>query len=155
MTKDVELQDSTVDTLLHIKRVNELLMKACRILMRRAAVHDDSKLRSPEKELFDSLTPQLKGAIYGSEEYNGFLEAMKPALDHHYACNPHHPQHYSDGISGMNLFDLIEMFLDWKASSERQDTGNIVKSIEFNKKRFKICGQLTSIFKNTAKYMGW
>jgi len=147
--------DSTAQTLLHVKRVNELLMKACRILMRRAAVHDASKFHSPEKELFDLLTPKLAACEYGSEEYETFLTALKPALDHHYANNPHHPEHYANGVNGMNLFDLMEMFFDWKAASERQNNGNLCKSIDDNKKKFKLSGQLISVFKNTIKYMGW
>jgi hypothetical protein len=45
--------DSTADTLLHIKRVAELLTQASCELINRANVHDNSKLSSPEKELFD------------------------------------------------------------------------------------------------------
>lgn len=153
--ENITQYDSSVDTLLHIKRVNELLTNACKILIRRAQLHDDSKLKSPEKELFDLLTPKLAECEYGSDEYNTFLEALKPALDHHYAHNTHHPQHYEDGVNGMNLFDVMEMFFDWKAASERHNTGNIAKSIEVNKKRFELSDQLSTIFKNTAKFMGW
>lgn len=91
--------DSTADTLLHIKRVNELLGKAACILIMRGSVHDNSKLDSPEKELFDEYTPKLKDAEYGSDEYKEFLVGLKPALDHHYANNSHHPEHtFSDEI---------------------------------------------------------
>jgi len=44
---------------------------------------------------------------------------MKPALEHHYALYRHHPEHFQNGIDDMNLIDLVEMFADWKASSER------------------------------------
>ncbi len=147
--------DSSVDTLLHIKRVNELLTKACKILIDRGNHHDSSKLKEPEKSAFDKLTPLLLGVTYGSPEYNDFLEQLKPALDHHYATNTHHPQHYNDGINGMNLFDLIEMFFDWKAASERQSNGNICTSIKTNGERFQMSDQLTSVFINTTKYLGW
>lgn len=30
----------------------------------------------------------------------------------------------------MNLIDIVEMFCDWKAASERQLDGNLLKSIE-------------------------
>ena len=76
---------------------------------------------------------------------------MKPALEHHYAKNRHHPEHHKNGINDMNLIDLIEMFCDWKASSERQNDGNILKSIEINGKRFHMSPQLIEIFENTTK----
>ena len=145
--------DSTVDTLLHIKRVNELMLTVSAELLRRAAIHDNSKLVSPEKEIFDEMTPKLAGSTYGSDEYKQFLSDLKPALDNHYAKNSHHPEHYTNGIDGMNLFDLIELFIDWKAASERHKDGNILKSIEINKTRFNMSDQLVSIFKNTVDKM--
>lgn len=143
--------DSTVDTLKHIKRVNELLGNAAIELIKRSQVHDNSKLEQPEKKHFDEFTPKLKGSTYGGEQYKSFLEALKPSLDHHYAKNSHHPEHYKDGVNGMCLFDLIEMFLDWKAASERHNDGNLFKSIEVNKGRFNLSEQLVDIFKNTAR----
>lgn len=147
--------DSTTDTLKHIKRVAQLLTEASGELIKRANVHDDSKLESPEKELFDKYTPKLKESTYGSEEYKTFLKELKVALDHHYATNSHHPEHYENGINGMNLFDVIEMFFDWKAAGERHADGNIYKSIEVNKERFGMSEQLVEIFTNTAKYLGY
>lgn len=147
--------DSSAETLLHIKRVNELLGNAAIELLRRGQIHDNSKLQSPEKELFDEVTTQLQGCTYNSEEYKGFLKQLEPALDHHYAKNSHHPQHYPDGVDGMNLFDVIEMFFDWKAASERHGNGNICHSITVNRDRFKLSDQLTNIFKNTVKQQGW
>jgi hypothetical protein len=143
--------DSTVDTLKHIKRVSQLLNQAAGELLRRANVHDESKLYSPEKELFDKFTPLLAASEYGSDEYRQMLEQLKPALEHHYANNSHHPEHYSEGIGAMDLFDIIEMFFDWKAASERHETGDIYKSIEHNEERFSMSAQLAQIFKNTAR----
>lgn len=143
--------DSRIDTLKHIKRVSQLLTEASVELIRRANVHDDSKLNSPEKELFDEMTPKLKDCTYGSDEYKGYLKELRVALDHHYANNSHHPEHYSDGINGFDLFDLIEMFFDWKAATERHADGDIIASIEINKKRFGISDQLCGIMKNTVE----
>lgn len=147
----MEKYDSTVDTLLHIKRVNELLISAAQVLMTRAQHHDASKLKSPEKELFDEYTPKLKGTTYGSQEYKEFLKGLKVALDHHYSKNSHHPEHYENGVNDFDLFDLIEMFMDWKAAGERHADGNIFKSIEINKERFNLSDQVCEIFKNTAE----
>jgi len=80
---------------------------------------------------------------------------MKPALDHHYANNRHHPEHFKGkgGTNGMDLVDLIECFCDWAAATKRHANGSLKKSIEYNQKRFGIGNQLTKIFHNTRKYM--
>ena len=149
----MENYDSTADTLKHIKRVNELLLFASMELMIRAQRHDDSKLGENEKPYFDEETPKLKNLTYGSEEYKESLKRLEVALKHHYANNSHHPEHYENGVDGMNLFDVIEMFFDWKAATERNKDGNIYKSIEFNKTRFKMSDQLAAIFINTADHL--
>lgn len=145
--------DSAKDTLLHIKRVNELLLQAAKELMDRAVTHDNTKLHEPEKPLFDKMTPVLKGLTYGSEEYKQSLAELGQALEHHYAHNAHHPEHYANGINDFTLIDLIEMFFDWKAASERHNDGNIFRSIEINKNRFGLSDQLEAVLKNTARTM--
>ena len=76
---------------------------------------------------------------------------MKPALDHHYANNRHHPEFFKNGINDMTLVDLIELLCDWYASSKRQYNGNIRLSIEKNRERFNMSDQLIRIFENTIK----
>ena len=147
--------DSTSDTLRHIKKVSTYLNDSACELIRRGNSHDDSKLLPPEKELFDEMTPILANLKYGTPEYFESLKKLKPALDHHYLENSHHPEHYENGINGMDLFDLIEMFFDWKAATERTLHGNIYKSIEFNKERFKMDPQVVDVFINTAKKLNW
>ena len=141
--------DSTKDTLLHIKRVNELLVFATIELLRRAVVHDASKLEWPEKECFDIITPRLKETTYGSEEYKKTMNEFRSSIDHHQKNNPHHPEYYENGINGFDLFDLIEMFFDWKAASERHSDGDILKSIKINADRFNYGDIITNIFINT------
>jgi hypothetical protein len=147
--------DSREDTMRHINRVAELLGGAADELIRRGENHDASKLENPEKEYFDQYTPKLGHSSYGTEEYNGFLKDLKVALNHHYASNSHHPEHYPEGINDFDLFDLMEMFFDWKASSERHEDGNIYRSIDINKDRFKMSEQIVKIFQNTAKNLGY
>ena len=139
----------------HKKRVEDLLRNAAEEIIVRGKNHDNSKLESPEKELFDEYTPKLGGIIYGSEQYNDILKELKPALDHHYENNRHHPEFYENGIDDMDLFDIIELFFDWKAAGERHRGGNIYHSIDVNKERFRISDQLEKILKNTAKNKGW
>jgi len=146
-----EQESTNYHTFRHIERVRNLLGRTISKLLVRAEKHDQSKLESPEVELFTEFTDKLKDCEYGSDEYNGYLKKMQVALNHHYANNSHHPEHYEKGINDMSLMDLIEMFVDWKAASERHNTGNILKSIKVNADRFGMSPQLVKIFENTAK----
>jgi hypothetical protein len=145
--------DSSAETLKHIRKVNDYLINASCELLQRAKIHDQSKLEEPEKSTFDEVTPLISGLTFGSEEYTEATKKIKPALDHHYSVNSHHPQHYENGINGMNLFDLMEMFFDWKAAGERTKDGHMAKSIEINSQRFGMSKQLTAIFENTLEYI--
>jgi hypothetical protein len=147
--------DSRPDTIKHIRRVQTMLVLATQNLGQRAAKHDLSKLESPEKEIFDEVTPRLKELTYGSDEYKSCLAYMGEALRHHYDHNSHHPEHYPDGIRGMSLFDVLEMLIDWKAASERHANGNIWTSIEQNQERFGYSDDLMVILTKTALEMGW
>ncbi len=137
----------------------------------RSLVHDASKVQSPEKEGFEEFTKKLATSTYGSEEYKGFLAEMKPLLDHHYAANDHHPEHYGSdvcvqcgrrsddpctcggprrpGVERMSLLSLLEMVCDWKAATLRHNDGDIRRSIEINQKRFGYSDELKQIFLNT------
>lgn len=151
-----EKYDSRADTLAHIDRVRVLIAECVNNLALRAAKHDASKLEEPEKSTFDACTIKLKSIPYGSDEYKAALAELKPALDHHYAANSHHPEHYANGVDGMSLFDVVEMLMDWKAATERmKDGGDIRKSLEINRDRFKLTPQLESILANTIREMGW
>lgn len=111
-----EKYDSTNDTLEHIGRVLKYLNEFSSILNSRAYLHDASKLKSPEKELFDEYTPKLAGLTYGSEEYKECLKAIKPALDHHYKNNSHHPEYYElwkcPKCKALYLRDIPAQYLD-------------------------------------------
>ena len=157
MDTPLPVQDSTNDTLDHIARVHDYMRECAWIILNRGNEHDRSKLQEPEKSGFDRLMAlKLSGMPYGSEEYRACLRAEKPAIDHHYAHNSHHAEHYPEGIDGMCLFDLIEMLMDWKAASERmQNGGDIYWSLEHNIERFKISPQLANILLNTIKRMEW
>ncbi len=116
--------------------------------------HDATKMETPELESFTEYTSLLKDSTYGSKEYNERLAGvLKPALDHHYAKNRHHPEHWEHGVDDMDLVDIIEMFCDWKSATLRHNDGNLLKSIDHNANRFKLSPQLVGIFKNTARLL--
>lgn len=147
--------NSSLDTFDHIRSVQAILSHICHLLAIRGVNHDDSKLHEPEKSIFDRMTPKLKQLTYGSDEYKAALIEMGEALRRHYAENSHHPEYYPDGINGMSLLDIIEMFADWKAATSRHNDGDIMGSIEINASRFNISDQLKQILINTVTEMGW
>lgn len=199
MTTENKPFDSTEGTKKHIARVNDLLTLCALNLSHRGDIHDASKLVEPEKSGFDACIPKLDNLTYGSDEYRAAFREIKPTLEHHYAHNSHHPEHYGpyaidmshplyelkmfleqalvpfnsskeeylktvkalvsveeSNVHGMNLFDVIEMLMDWKAATERmKDGGDIRKSLAHNIGRFGLSSQLAAILKNTIEYMGW
>jgi len=148
--------DSTQETLNHISKVADFIRRINEENSFRAAFHDATKLQSPEKEVFDIVTPKIKTLVYGSEAYNKqIVNEMEDALNHHYTNNRHHPQFHKNGIKDMNLIDIVEMLCDWKASSLRSPEGDIRKSLEINKKRFQISDDIYQMLSNTIDYLGW
>lgn len=143
--------ETMVETYKHKQLVGTLMMQLVEKIQKRALNHDNSKLEDPEVEIFAEYTPKLAGCTYGSEEYNQYLKEMKVALDHHYAVSRHHPEHFPDGILGMDIVDLLEMICDWKASTMRHNDGNILTSIDKNQVRFGYSTDLAQVLKNTAK----
>ncbi len=144
---------SNTDTVEHINQVRHYLWNMIQELDQRGRKHDASKLQSPEQEIFASTYGKLDQTVYGTPEYQKLLDDVKPALDHHYANNRHHPQHWPNGVNDMTLIDLVEMLCDWKASTMRVKDGNIRKSIEHNATRFEMSPQLAQIFHNTVREM--
>lgn len=147
------MEDQRFKTMRHIEAVRNHINLCVMELLDRAEQHDQSKLQNPEVAAFDEYTPKLRGMTYQSPEYKACLAAIKPALDHHYANNRHHPEHHKNGIKDMNLIDLVEMICDWKSSSMRHNDGNILKSIEINQSRFGYSEDLRLILENTAKWI--
>lgn len=145
--------ECNLETQKHIENVRKYIRFITDKLTQRGVDHDASKMSSPELELFAQYTKKLASLAFGSDEYTECLANLKPALDHHYAINRHHPEHFPNGLTDMNLIDIIEMFCDWKAASLRQNDGNLLKSIEVSAERFNIDPQLKQIFINTANLL--
>ena len=139
------------ETYKHVKKVQNNLNIFVRDLISRGENHDNSKFEEPELSIFAENTHKLGATEYGSPEYKALLVEVKPAIDHHYSRNRHHPENHRDGIEGMTLIDLVEMLSDWKAATERNKDGNIRKSIDINAVKYKMTPQLKQIFENTVR----
>jgi hypothetical protein len=138
--------DSRVDTLDHVQLVRNYVSMFIVEMLKRSERHDASKFTEAEKPTLDAVLPLLKKIAYGSPEYAALKERAKPALDHHYKHNSHHPEHYGEeGIAGMDLFDLVEMICDWLAWARKP--GNV--KLDYNVDQFGIEPQLKAILINT------
>ncbi|MEE9312342.1 MAG: DUF5662 family protein [Planctomycetota bacterium] len=145
------MYDCTLDTLEHKRLVAIRIIAFANLLLRRAAVHDDSKLQEPEKSVFDIYRPKLDELELGSPAYKQALIEMGDGLQHHYEHNYHHPEHFEDGIAGMTLVDLAEMVCDWAAAAAR--TGASV-DLDWGIKRFGLDAQTAKIIGNTVDMLG-
>lgn len=150
------MSDSAPVTAAHIARVRELLFEFTTAMNKRAADHDLSKFDPIEKGPLDEMQRLIDAegpAPFGTDEYRHRTALLGPMLAHHYANNSHHPEHYANGVAGMDLFDLVEMFFDWKAASERgqESSMNLSYSIE----KWSIDPMLAAILRNTAERLGF
>jgi hypothetical protein len=112
------------------------ILRTCAALLRRAIRHDLSKYSRAESKHFAMTIGKLKGLEYGSDEYKAALKLLGPALDHHYANNRHHPEHWNFGFNCLSLIDTIEMLCDWRAAVRRHASGDFARSLKINKERF-------------------
>lgn len=140
----------------HIARVRELLGEFAIEMIRRGDKHDRSKFLPVELEplarmqaLIDAEGP----AQFGTPEYKRRTNLLGEMIAHHRANNSHHPEHYPNGVAGMDLFDVVEMFFDWKAASERGEDSCMRLGSACDK--YNVTGPLRDIFYNTADRLGY
>lgn len=145
---------SQIDTLDHINKVRGNLETAVKNLRQRALDHDASKLEEPELSGYEGLSQALKGLTYGTPEHRAAFAPYKEIIQHHYAHNRHHPEHWQLGVTDMSLLDIIEMLCDWKAAHDRNG-GDFGHSIQVSVSRFCISEQLHAVLINTARELGW
>ncbi len=156
MVDRIYLLEAEAVTRKHIQRISELLGEAAIELIKRGALHDASKMDPEELVLLAEMQELIEKegqAPYGSPEYDHRTALLKPMLEHHYSRNTHHPEHFDQGIEGMELFDLMEMCMDWKAASERGGESRI--NLTHSAERYGISKQLCCIIANTFEHSGW
>ena len=124
--------------------------------MTRGNQHDLSKYESEEFPVYAGQIDEFEKHFYGSDGYNKAKAAIRPATEHHFKHNRHHPEHFPNGIEGMNLVDLLEMLCDWKSATENhpQHPGDLKTSFAVATKKYKISPQLNQILYNTAVDFG-
>ena len=139
----------------HIGKVRYHMATILANLAERSNAHDLSKLEEPELSGYESLRQAMQGVEYGTPAYKAVLAAHEGIIQHHYASNTHHPEHWPNGVEDMSLLDIIEMLADWKAASERGERG-FQHSLEVSIARFHFDDdRIGQILINTAKELGW
>lgn len=135
----------------HKKLVARHLQRVATALFQRAVEHDYSKFTPEEFAPYEHALPRFEAAEYGSEEYKAVCKSIEPAIAHHFQENSHHPEHFPDGINGMNLLDVIEMVCDWMAAAKRVPDG--VLRLDLQRERFGIDNQLFGMIARTVEYL--
>lgn len=150
------MSNAKIVTYQHIARVRELLGKFAVEMIRRGDVHDASKFEPIEMgplEAMQEVIDRDGQAPFGSDEYKRRTDMLGPMIEHHRMANSHHPEFYANGVAGMDLFDLVEMFFDWKAASERGQEPAM--NLSFACDKYRLDPMLRSILINTAERLGY
>lgn len=121
----------------HITRVRSYLEVIAYELLRRATRHDLSKYENDEFGGFVELKAQK--LEFTSEEYRKSL--LSGPIKLHFARNSHHPEYHQNGIDDMELFDIIEMVVDWKAANESYRDVPFDEMIQSQIKRFDMSSE--------------
>lgn len=145
------MSENKFKTMRHMETVRNFFNSVVTELLTRGEQHDQTKLQSPEVEYFEKYTHKLRSIPYYSEEYKRYMDAMRPAIDHHQSVNSHHPEYHENGFQDMDLIELVELICDWKAATLRHEDGNIMKSIEINQERFGFSDEVAQILRNTVR----
>lgn len=147
--------DAQADTMKHIVKVREYMQIFIDNLQARASMHDESKF-SPEEapylQQIGELTQREGRADFGTPLYEERKKILAPMIAHHHAHNDHHVEHYPNGIAGMTLFALVEMYCDQVAAALDRNAHGLY-DVSANADRYGMSEQLVSIFRNTAKAM--
>jgi hypothetical protein len=131
-------ETKTIVTILaHKLQVTSYLSRFADEIKNRALEHDASKLSNDEFSGFVQINRIAREHKYGSPEYMKSVKKTN-AVELHYCGNPHHPEHYQNGIDDMTLFDIIEMVVDWKAASKVYGQTSLEDSLVVSAKRFNL-----------------
>lgn len=155
MKDEYELKKiKTLETIgLHRQRVFQIMSRLSHEMILRGNKHDESKFESEELPYYINTIDIFEKNHFDSEGYYKAKESLGPALEHHYKHNRHHPEHFNNGIEGMNLVDILELLADWKSATLNRPNhrGDILESVDILSKKYGICDQLKTLLINTLK----
>lgn len=111
------------ETFLHIRAVQKNIKMIIHLLQGKQVLHDHTWYEDADERGLQEGDPKWQKA--------------------HYAKNTHHPEHFHNDISKMDLIDIIEMVCDWVGEGAK---------VEKNIQKYGIDEQLAAIIVNTLKY---
>lgn len=146
--------EQIVKTMRHIRTIQGYMTQVGTEWLERTRRHDESKFSTIEIDGYVGIAEATKGLTAGSKEYLDALEPYKKVIQRHYLMNDHHPEHFKNGVNGMNLIQVLEMFCDWIAASTDREM-HPMQSIDAQCERFNIDAQLKQIIINTMDQLGF
>lgn len=149
---NVSEETKTLVTIIrHITLVQKNLLLLAKKLEQRALIHDLSKFKIDEFEGFIEINQIARQHKYGSPEYQASMVDKADLVNLHFSRNPHHPEHYPDGVADMSLIDTIEMVCDWKAASEAYGNTTLEEGLEIQRARFGLSEEAMGLIKSIIK----
>ncbi len=114
-------------------------------LLKRAAVHDNSKLEDKELYLLSRLNDRIEAFTDPDYRLN---DTQKEIIEEHWRKNRHHPEYFED-YNEMTELDILEMCCDWSARSSQYGTDlmEFVKTRQENRFHFS-----PEVYKKVVKY---
>lgn len=135
----------------HKEEVVVAMAKFAAEISYRAGVHDNSKFSADEFDINSEHVQHFNKYDFDTAEEKNLRELVGPAIIAHRKRNRHHPEHFENGIDGMNLIDLLEMLCDWQSASKRAKGDSLRKGLPILKEKYNISPQLLKIIENTLK----
>lgn len=132
----------------HKRNVRKRMLFIADEIIKRADMHDDSKLDYPELGWLVAMDKEGR-APYGSEAYFEKMKRWDCFFKHHYRENTHHPDHYDDKTYGMNIIDIVEMMCDVISYFDELESTKAFEIIDEQAERFGLSEELASILKAT------
>jgi hypothetical protein len=158
MTLDIKQLYYEADTRKHQMIVARLLINAAQRLLKRATVHDETKLHEPEISAYIEPVYALntEEVPYGSERYIELCKQMGKGWDHHKSFNDHHIEFFlpyavetlNDPILQLDMFALIEMCCDWIAAAQRRGNEPVL-ALKTLTDKYPMDEQLQQLIRNT------
>lgn len=138
----------------HKANVQSRMLKLSQLLRIRADLHDNSKLEEPEIIGWRKMDQEPRYP-YGSPEYFDKKRRYEYLFNQHYQDprNTHHPEHFKDqGVSGMDLLDLLEFLCDsFSYKSETLTYTEASAVLDKQIERFNISEDLGWALRNTVQ----
>lgn len=107
-------------------------------LMRRAMIHDNSKMDRIELKNLSRIENNTGGESSMGNADKLLSKQQMTLIKRHWRKNPHHPEYYKD-YSKMTELDIVEMVCDWHARSVQfgNDLIEFVKTRQENRFHFE------------------